>query len=72
MNKHVTNIAPGQRYSESWEVDYLCNRYGLSRSTATTLVESYGEDRAKMEYEADRLAAYEQIEKWGTHGRRGA
>ena len=61
MNKHVSHLDSGQIFSERWEVDYLCNRFGLSRPTARNIVESFAGDRASMEREADRLAAYENF-----------
>lgn len=71
MNKHVASFTADRMFSERWEVDYLCDRFGVSRPTAKNIVESFAGDRAKMEYEAERLAAYEQIHRWGTNGHRG-
>ena len=48
-------------YSERWEVDHLCNRFGLSRATARNIVQSYPGDRFKMQEEAERLAKYESL-----------
>jgi hypothetical protein len=64
MLKQTTSInAPGQSlmYSERWEVDYLCNRFGLSRATARNLVRSYSGDRFRLEQEAERLGKYEKM-----------
>ena len=48
-------------YSERWEVDHLCNRFGLSRATAHNLVRSYSGDRFRLEQEAERLGKYEKM-----------
>jgi hypothetical protein len=50
-----------QMDSEYWEVDHLCHRYGLSRTSARNIVESYSGDRVRMEHEAERLAKYEKL-----------
>jgi hypothetical protein len=59
MHKETTvnPTSPSLMYSECWEVDYLCNRYGLSRN----IVRSHLGDRARMEQEAERLAKYERL-----------
>ena len=58
MLKTITMKAPGQRvmYSERWEVDYLCNRFGLSRAMARIIFHRCSGDRARMEQEAEYLA----------------
>jgi hypothetical protein len=44
------------------EVDALCNRFGLSRSTARNIVQSYFGDPQKVLQEAERLAKYEALQ----------
>lgn len=63
MNKHttVTPHGPAQMYSERWEIDHLCNRFGVSRATARTILQSYSGDRKKMEQQAERLGKYEKL-----------
>jgi hypothetical protein len=63
MLKETIINAPGEdlMYSERWEVDDLCNRFGLSRATARNIFQSYSGDRARMEQEAERLAKYERV-----------
>lgn len=48
-------------YSERWEGEYLCNRFGLSRATARNIFHCYSGDRARMEQEAERLTKYEKV-----------
>jgi hypothetical protein len=66
MNKQtaVTNIDPSLMYSERWEVDHLCNRFGLSRAAAREIVDGNWGDRVRMEQEAERLAIYEKLYRY--------
>jgi hypothetical protein len=63
MLKTTTINAPGQRlmYSERWEVDHLCNRFGLSRAMARIIFQRHSGDRARMEQEAEYLATGARI-----------
>ncbi len=63
MNKHtsIEPTGPNPMYSERWEVDHLCNRFGLSRQIARNIVQSYSGDRVRMEQEAERLGKYESL-----------
>ncbi len=63
MHKEIPHnaIGPSLMYSERWEVDHLCNRFGLCRATARNIVRSYTGDRSKMQQEAERLAKYENL-----------
>jgi hypothetical protein len=57
----VNNTGASLAFSERWEVDYLCNRYGLSRSTARNIVRSYFGDQDRIAQEAQRLGKYERL-----------
>ena len=57
----VNDTGASLAFSERWEVDYLCNRYGLSRSTARNIVRSYFSDQDRIAQEAQRLAEYERL-----------
>ena len=57
----ATNGGANLMYSERWEIDHLCNRFGLSRATARNIVQSHPGDRLKMQQEAERLAKYEGL-----------
>jgi len=43
------------------DVDDICNRFGLSRSTACNIVQSYFGDTQNILKEAERLAKYEAL-----------
>jgi hypothetical protein len=43
------------------DVDDICNRFALSRSTACNIVQSYLGDPQKALKEAERLAKYEAL-----------
>ena len=47
--------------SEGGEIDYLCNRFGVSRATASNIVQTYSGDRHRIEKEAERQAIYETL-----------
>jgi hypothetical protein len=57
----VPQALSGLMYSERWEVDYLCNRFGVSPATARNIVRSHFGDRTRIEEEARRLAKYEKL-----------
>jgi hypothetical protein len=46
-----SRVAGGQAY----EVDYLARKHGLSREQAEALIDRVGNDRAKLDVEAERL-----------------
>ena len=48
---------------ERGEIDYLCTRFPVSRSTASNIVQTYSGDRHRMEQEAERLAIYERLHR---------
>jgi len=57
----VNDTVASLEFSERWEVDYVCNRYSLSRATARNIVRSHFGDRAKIAQEAQRLAKCEGL-----------
>ncbi len=57
----VNDMGASPGFSERWEVDHLCNLYGLSRATARNIVQDHAGDRSRMEREAERLAKYERL-----------
>jgi hypothetical protein len=64
----VNHSGPSLMYSERWEVDHLCNRFGLSRATARNIVHSCSGDRTKMQQEAERLANLKRLRRAGRGG----
>jgi hypothetical protein len=57
----INDSGQSQVDSRHWGVEYLCDRFGLSLSTAQEIAGGNWGDRGKMEQEAERLANYEKL-----------
>ena len=55
------HTSPTLMDTEGGQIDYLCNRFGVSRSTASNIVRAYSGDLHSMEKEAERQAIYERF-----------
>jgi hypothetical protein len=63
MHKQTTvnSAGPSLMYSERWEIDHLCNCFGLSRAAARNIVRNHFGDRTRMEQESRHLAKFERL-----------
>jgi hypothetical protein len=66
MQTQITASSENLMFSERYEVDYLVNRYGVSRETARTILRDHFGDREEINSAAERLGRHARL--YDPHG----